>query len=367
MGHDVVVVSSRTGVPGYSNSQAHVDRLDASGITTYLADSLFVRDYAANLAVVRLLSDVVGQDDADVVHAHGVVAGLIGVIFAGRRRRPMGLLHTMHAWNTTKTAGQTAADVHVLNLMDRVATSSAHSAAILRGLGVSGAHLRVVPHGVGEAQVEPDHRDRAVIDEMRKARKRGALVMACVGAVGARNNHDVFVDAIARMKQSPSAPLCYGVFAGDGEIDGVANLIQAHGLASHAVVRGFTRASRLIAAEADVLVVPSRSDGQPMEVLEAFCDRTLVLASDTPELSELVTDGITGCRFAEGNGDSLVRAIQQLAGRSDADRQAVIERARRRYEQSHTWRGMLEAYDEEYRVIGPERQARPARRHLRAV
>jgi glycosyltransferase involved in cell wall biosynthesis len=368
MGHQVTVVASRTGVSGYANGQAHLDRLDASGVTTYLADSLFVRDYAANLSVVRLLGDVVGQHDGpDVVHAHGIVAGLIGLMFAGRRRRPMGLLQTMHAWNVTKTAGQSAADVHVLNLMDRVATSSAYAAEILRGLGVAGGHLRVVPHGVGELEIEPDSRDRAVIDDMRKARKRGALVFACVGPGGSQNNQTLLVDAVARFKQMAGAAPCYGVFAGNGAAEGLSERIQSQGLAGQLAVRGFTRAARAIAAEADVLVVPSPNDGQPMEVLEAFCDRTLVMVSDTPELSELVTDGITGCRFAEGNVESLARVLRALAERSAADRQAVVERARRRYEQSHTLRGMLDAYDAEYQIVAPEARSRPPRRHLRAV
>jgi glycosyltransferase involved in cell wall biosynthesis len=367
MGHQVIVVASRTGVPGFCNGQAHLDRLDASGVTTYLADSLFVRDYAANLSVVRLLGDVAGQHDGpDVVHAHGIAASVIGLMFAGRRRRPMGLLHTMHEWHVTKAAGQAVADVHVLNLMDRVVTSSAHAAAILRGLGVSGGHLRVVPHGVDESSVEPDHRDRAVLDEMRRARKRGALVFACVGTIGFHNNQALLVDATMRVRQSSGAPRVFGVFAGDGEVEGLSGLIEQHGLGAELVVRGFTRAARVIAAEADVLVVPVRGAGQPIEVLEAFCDRTLVLASDTPELSELVIDGTNGCRFAEGNVDALARVIRTLADRLDADRLAMVERARRRYEQVHTLQGMLEAYDAEYQIVAPE-AARPGRRHLRAV
>ena len=367
MGYQVTVVASRTGVPGYANGQAHLERLDESGVTTYLADSLFVRDYAANLSVVRLLGDVIGQHDGpDVLHAHGIAASIISLMFAGRRRRPMGLVHTVHAWHLTRTAGQAAADVHVLNLVDRVVTPSAHSAAILRGLGVSGAHTRVIPSGVTDTLPEPDTRDRALLEDMRRARKRGALVLACVGTIGLRKNQALLVEAVDRLKKSGQAPLLFGVFVGDGEVEGLSGLVQTLGLGPQLVVRGFTRSTRLIAAEADVLVVPSRSDGQPIEVLEAFCDRTLVAASDTPDLSELVTDGVTGCRFAEGNVESLARVLQVLAARPDAERRAIVERARRRFEQAHTLRGMLEAYDAEYRVVAPE-SARPARRHLRAV
>jgi glycosyltransferase involved in cell wall biosynthesis len=368
MGYHVTVVASRTGVPGFANGQTHLDRLDESGVMTYLADSLFVRDYAANLSVVRLLGEVVGQHGGpDVIHAHGIAAGLIALLFAGRKRRPMGLVHTMHAWQVAKPAGQSAGDVQVLNLMDRVITSSAHAAAVLRGLGVSGAHLRVVPSGVAEAEIEPDNRDRAVLEEMRRARKRGALVVACVGTIGLRRHQALLVEAIDRLKAQGAGARIFGVFAGDGEVEGLSSLIQARGLGQALIVRGFTRAARALVAEADVLVVPSRSEGQPIEVIEAFCDRTLVVASDAPEVSELVTDGVTGCRFAQDNPESLARVLAALTERPVADRDAVIERARRRYEQSHTLRGMLESYDSEYRIVAPEASPRPMRRQLRVI
>lgn len=368
MGHQVTVIASRTGVPGYRNCQEHLDRLDASGVTTYLADSLFVRDYAANLSVVRLLGDVVGHHDGpDLLHSHGIVSGIISLLFAGRHRRPMGLVHTLHDWHVQKTAGMVAADVHVLNLMDRVATPTSHAAALLRGIGVFGGHLRVVPQGVSEARGELDLGDRAVIEHMRRARKRGALVLACVGTIGVHRNQAILVSALAKLRDAAGAPSCYGVFAGDGDADELAEQIKAQGMTGQLQVRGFTRASRLIAAEADVLVVPSRSRSQPIEPIEAFCDRTLVLASDIPELSEQVIDGVTGFRFAEGNVESLARVIQIVAGKTEADRTAVIERARRRYEQSHTLRGVLDAYEQEYQVAAPGLQLRPVRRHLRAV
>lgn len=368
-GHHVTVVASRTNTPECRNDQSLLDRLDGCGVATYLADSLAIRDYGANLAAARLLGDVVAQQDGpDVIHAHGTVPALIALMFAGRRRKPVGLLQTVHEWNAPKSAGQATADVYVLNMMDRVAAASSHTSAILRGLGASGAHLRLVPVGVGEADAQLDHRDRTVLDEMRRARKRGAFVIACPGNIGPRRNHDLVIEALARLQQLRSTRQFHIVFTGTGNADQLSVLAQSANQLSRITFCGSTRAPRAIAAEADAVLPISRHD-QTIDVLEAFCDRALAIVSDTQEMSELVTDSVTGLRFADGNVDALARVMHAAAERPLAERQAIIDRARRRYEQGHTLAAMLDAYELEYEVIAPEvqRSGRTSRRYLRAV
>ena len=58
-GDDITVVTSETGVPGYGNYPAYLAELSAAGIGVAQVDSLFRRDYAQNLAVVRRLDELV--------------------------------------------------------------------------------------------------------------------------------------------------------------------------------------------------------------------------------------------------------------------------------------------------------------------
>jgi len=79
-----------------------------------------------------------------------------------------------------------------------------------------------------------------------------------------------------------------------------------------------------------------------------------------------VIDGVTGCRFAEGNPEALARVLCRVAAMPAAERTSLVERARRKYEQSHTDHVMLDLYQAEYDRLAPHAQ-RPARRYLRAV
>lgn len=328
-GHDVLVAASRTGVPdaGYANSVSCLDELARLSVPVCLVDSMFARDHAANLAVVRAIGDLCPPGrEPDVLHTHAAVPSLVALVFAGARRRPMALVQTMHGWSGAKTPGQVATDVALMNLVDRVAVPSRHSAEVVASLGVAGGRVAVVAHGVGAGASDPlDVRDGSVLREMARARASGLLVVACVGTIGSRKNQRVLVDAIARMAGPRSA---YAVFIGDGDVRDLLQTIEAAGLGGRVRVHGYSRAARRLAAAADVLVLPSRSEGQPLAVLEAFCDGTLVLVSNIPELAEIVVDGGTGLHFAADDAGSLAAVLDHVAAMPDRVRQAITGRAR---------------------------------------
>jgi glycosyltransferase involved in cell wall biosynthesis len=362
-GHDVGVVVTRTGAPeaGYSNHVTYLDELARLGVPVHLVDSMFVRDHAANLAVVRALGELCPPGhEPDVMHTHAAIPSLTALVFAGARRRPMAVVQTMHGWSGAKTPGQVATDVALMNLVDRVAVPSQYAADVIASIGVARCRIAVVAHGVGRGAGDLDLHDRAALRDMERARHAGLLVAACVGTLGARKNQRVLVEAIRRMTGPRSV---YCVFIGDGDAADLDRAIAAAGLAGRVRVHGYCRAARRLAAAADVLVLPSRSEGQPLAVLEAFCDSTLVLASSIPELSELVEDGATGLRFAVDDAGSLATALDRLAIMPDAVRLAITGRARllqaSRFTTTLMANHYLDLYRESLRAHATERAPQP--------
>lgn len=347
-GHAVTVVASGTGAPGYGNYQTYLDELEGLRVPVRLVDSMFVRAHAPNLAVVRAIDEIVrpGQEP-QIIHAHGAIPSLVALLFAGARRTPLGIVQTMHGWGLVKTGDQVATDVAVLNLVDRVAVPSAESARMLASLGVAPARLAIVPYGVRADVPDPDDRDRQLIFDMGRARREGCLVIACVGTVSQRKNQVLIVEALARVAELPAL----AVFVGDGDDQDLRWAAAAHGVEARVRLHGYSRAARAIAAAADVLVLPSRSEGQPVAVLEAFCDGTLVAVSDIPELVELVEDGMTGLTFAAGDAGSLASALVGIARLPNTTRRALRERARARYASRFTVTAMANSYAALYRAI----------------
>jgi glycosyltransferase involved in cell wall biosynthesis len=347
-GHRVAVVASRTAPTGYGNYEEYLARLADAGVDVRLVDSTFVRDYAANLPVVRVLQEMFPRRAAlDIIHTHAAIPSLVALTLTGSRRDSSPVLQTMHGWGVRKTREQEETDVALLNLVQRVAVPSAQARDHLASLGVPARRVEVVPYGVGDSGAEMDRRDRTLVDAMMHARRSGRLVVAAVGTIGERKNQRLIVEALATRE----APDAFCVFVGDGETAGLAAAIRDAGLTERCRVHGYSAAARRIAAAADVFVLPSRNEGQPLSVLEAFADGVLVAASDIPELAELVDDGMTGRLFDVEDPLSLARVLTRIAAMSEADASAMRCRARHVYSATFTEAAMVDRYDRVYRDL----------------
>jgi glycosyltransferase involved in cell wall biosynthesis len=66
-------------------------------------------------------------------------------------------------------------------------------------------------------------------------------------------------------------------------------------------------------SKAELMIIPSECyEGFPMVIAEAFACGTPVLASRTGSLEELVTDGVTGKKFAVGDSEDLARSVRSV-------------------------------------------------------
>lgn len=80
---------------------------------------------------------------------------------------------------------------------------------------------------------------------------------------------------------------------------------------------------------AAVAVLPSRDEALPMFVLEAMARDACVIATDVGGIAAVLADGC-GVVVPPGDVDALTDALTRVTG-SDADREAVVARARSRF------------------------------------
>lgn len=356
-GHEVRVVASETGVAGYGNYQGYCRELRAAGVPLRLVDSMFHRQHAWNLGVVRSLLDwYVPGSEPQVIHSHAAVPGMVGLLFSGARRLAGPMIQTMHGWGEVKSGDQVGTDVAILNLMDRVVVASRHSVDTLVSLGVSPSRMAMVSYGVRSEGVPLDDHDADLLVEMTRRRRHGSLVITCVGTIGPRKNQTLLIEALAACPQLPA--LC--VFIGDGDVDSLRVAADRAGVSDRVRLHGYTPSARRLSAAADLLVLPSRSEGQPVSVIEAFCDGTLVAVSDIPELTELVGDDL-GFRFPSGNAGKLAEILSGIASLPNSTRRVIRERTRARYQARFTVDAMAREYLSIYRDLMAAAPARVGR------
>jgi glycosyltransferase involved in cell wall biosynthesis len=239
-----------------------------------------VRDTAAVLRLRRLLAGCA----PDVVHAHGVRAGAAAVLAltgAGRGRHPalQVTVHNMAPSGTMSGPIYLALERLIARRADAVLCVSADLADRMRRAGARDVALAVVPAPTGPpASAEAVGKTRAEIGAA------GRPVVLAVGRLTRQKGFDVLLGAITSLRDRDLVPLL--VIAGDGPMAGQ---LAARSRAAGADVRLLGQRADIPAllAAADVVVVPSRWEGQPLIVQEALRAGRPLVASRVGGIPEL--------------------------------------------------------------------------------
>jgi len=137
-------------------------------------------------------------------------------------------------------------------------------------------------------------------------------VIAFMGLIGERKGVDILLDALEILKNrgiSFDARL-----GGHGEIDRFASIAAAKQLNDKVRFLGWMNESDVsrILTEADIFVLPSRAENQPVAILEAMAHGLPVVATRIGAIPEQVADGTSGIIVPPEKADALADALERL-------------------------------------------------------
>ena len=141
------------------------------------------------------------------------------------------------------------------------------------------------------------------------------FVLVVPGVVNAASKgHFFFVEAFKLFlsRKSISPEEIKVIIAGDGpDFENLKFLISNYELLDYFILTGFMKNKDLLSLfkVVDLVVVPSISEGFGNVVIEALMQQSLVLASDTGGIPEIIEDGKNGLLFRSSNIDSLVERL----------------------------------------------------------
>ncbi|WP_268123805.1 glycosyltransferase family 4 protein [Roseivirga pacifica] len=99
------------------------------------------------------------------------------------------------------------------------------------------------------------------------------------------------------------------LIVGDGKLrQSVLNQVESLGLQDSVKLLGYRNDAAAILQCADLFVLPSKIEGLPGVILEAFMMKTPVIANNVGGISEVVRDGDTGMLVDENSADKFVAA-----------------------------------------------------------
>jgi len=252
-------------------------------------------DISFSVAALRSLYRNVRAWRPRIVHTHGSLAGRVAGVLAGAR-----VVYTKHG---LAAASEQAIQVRSPGaLLKRMAVKGlAHrivavSEAIRRELEAAGAdpqRLRVIPGGVPLADY--------------KVTPLPAGVIGAVGRLSFEKGFDLLVEAMAQVE---GARLILG---GDGpQATALASQVRVRGLTDRVELTGFVPDIPAFLERIGLFVLPSRSEGLGLVLVEAMAAGRPVVAARVGGIPEVVVDGETGILVEPESPDALAAAIRRV-------------------------------------------------------
>jgi glycosyltransferase involved in cell wall biosynthesis len=186
-------------------------------------------------------------------------------------------------------------------------------------LGVPAARLFVIPNAASITEFSPATEPERGAARSALGLDPEATIVLCMGALSPEKRVDVAIEAAALL---PEVEL---VVAGDGpertRLEALARVL-AH---DRVHFLGQTPHPQTPFAAADVVVLPSDTEGQPRVAVEAGLSGLPVVATNVGGLGEIVEDGDTGVLVQPGDPTPVAEAIRAAL----AAREEMGEAARR--------------------------------------
>ena len=269
-----------------------------------------------DLRCARAVARVAVEQGVGLLHAHDFKALFVAIVAGILARVPV--VATFHG-DTRSTPAVRAYEMAARILGNFTRGVAAVSRALERTLRrwVRAAPVAFVPNGLPPCMPVSDAERAAARARFDVAEQ--AYCIAVIGRLAAEKGHRVLLEAVRQVRATV-------LVAGDGpladELREEARLLDVRFL-------GYLDDARDVFAAADVVAIPSLTEGLPLTALEAMAAGRCVVASAVGELPELLAGG-AGVLVPAGDAAALSDALAalRLAAAREKVEQSALERAR---------------------------------------
>ena len=285
-----------------------------------------------------------------VVHTHLYVLRYSLAYMLGRRIPAM--VHTVHNLAEREVEDWSGRLIHRVAFRQGVipvaiAEKVAHSLRCL--YGIDGVPL--IPNGIPVADFRQPSIDR------REWRRREGfaptdVLFVCVAGLRVQKNHALLLESFA---WSPASdPRAHLLFVGGGKLmPNIEKQVKAMGLGERVHLLGPRSDVPEVLNAADVFVLSSDWEGNPLSVMEAMAAGKPVVCTAVGGVPELVEDGRCGLLVPPRDAEALAGAMSYTLENPET-RTSMGNSAARRAVEHFDLKVMAEAYEDLYRAaLGP--------------
>jgi glycosyltransferase involved in cell wall biosynthesis len=256
-----------------------------------------------DVLVLRRLERALRAVRPQIVHSFLPFANLLTSIAARRARVPVVILSQRASYEATLSPAWRRAARWSHRRASHVIVNSEAARREELAAGFPGERISYVPNGVAlpAAPAAVERADLGLPD--------GELVV-CVAQFASEKGHADLLAAWPRVREASRATLA---LVGDGALRSEVEALAASLRVSDSVrFLGFRHPTAPYLAAADVVVLPSRTEGMPNAVLEAMALGKAVVATSVGGVPELLEHGVSGSLVPPGDPAALAGALLTL-------------------------------------------------------
>jgi glycosyltransferase involved in cell wall biosynthesis len=296
--------------------------------------------FTGDLSTVRRLAKLLREEQPSLIVTHEYKSDFYGRLAARRT----GVPHLVHFHGFTAEDARVQVynkiDIGVMKRVGGIITVSEETRRLLMSKGINGDKVRVVINAVPDEAFE-------TVPFRKPALLPDAPLLVAAGRLSHEKGFDILIDSLALLAKTGHKPsvLIYG----DGpERDDLQEQIETHQLTDRVKLMGFTPDVRPPFGAMEFLVVPSRSEGFPLVLLEAWAQGAPVVATPVGGLPDLIDDNVNGILARDATPEALAEALRRALETPDF-RDRCGGEGRRRTRERYNFERQLDSLEAIYR------------------
>jgi glycosyltransferase involved in cell wall biosynthesis len=301
-------------------------------------------DFPKVFASVREIASLISDTACDVLICHGYKAHILGRLAA--RRAGVSAVAVSRGWTgeTRKVKLYEWLDRRHLHLMDHVVcVSEGQATKVRKWCRVSANRMTVIRNSARLGAFEnSNHGARENLRNFFAGGVAPSQIVLAAGRFSPEKGFGVLVEAAASIcREHPTAGV---VLFGEGSLRGeLERRVAELNLSGRVALPGFRTDLDSLIGGADVVVLPSFTEGLPNVALEASAAGVPVVATAVGGTPEVIADGETGFLVPPGEPASIAAKVNGLL-RDPAMRTQFGAAGRRRMRELFTFESQAKAY-----------------------
>ncbi len=241
--------------------------------------------FPGDLRIAGCLRRLIREKEIDLVVSHDYKSSFYAYL-AGRRTgsKQMAYFHGVTSENR-KVRLYNAIDRYVLRRLARVVTVSSQTRKLLTDNGVREDRIMVVPNAIDDSILAPPDQERQTAASSRE--------LIAAGRFSYEKGYDLLIRALAGI-DTGDTPFMLRIYGAGPEEHRLKALVERFSLGDVVEFCGFVDDLIPFFGSKAFLIMPSRSEGMPVTVLEAWSQRLGIVASAVGGVPEVIEDGVTG-------------------------------------------------------------------------